>query len=101
MPEDPPPCPSPDHPIPHPGRGVLGWGIFPRPHVLAGCSPSSPGEGEWGGREKRAGVMRVLGGGNLPVKLAPMAFRGEGKSRAGTFLLPAVPESRHIHLFGK
>src|SRR4029077_17397084 len=29
------------------------------------CSPSSPGEGGIGGREKRAGVMRVLGGGAL------------------------------------
>ncbi|HEV7504230.1 MAG TPA: hypothetical protein VGS07_04920, partial [Thermoanaerobaculia bacterium] len=49
-------APLPDHPLP--GRGVPGWSVLA---VL----PLLPVRGVARGREKRAGVMRVLGGGNL------------------------------------
>src|SRR5262249_23490237 len=61
------PCPAPAHPIRRPGRGVL---------LGRSClAPSSPGGGGWGGREKRAGVMRVLGGGICSKVSASRAIR--------------------------
>src|SRR5436305_12580671 len=57
------PSPPPRHPLP--GRGEPGWSD------LAGL-PLLPERGVGRGREKRAGVMRVLGGGPRRPKLAPM-----------------------------
>src|ERR1700681_2192946 len=63
------PSPAPSHP-PHRERGTrLKLSCFPSLGSLLsfrsflGCSPSSPGVGGGRGREKRVGVMRVLGGG--------------------------------------
>src|SRR5262249_40231566 len=58
------PCPSPDHPIPLPGRGVPAGAVW----LFSLFSRGGGG----GGREKRVGVMRVLGGGRAPAGRAAL-----------------------------
>ena len=76
-----PHSPSPSLPSSPPPAGREGSRKPNKGGIVLGCSPSSPG-GRGGGWEKRAGVMRVLGGGApRHVKFAPRGLGGEGLGR--------------------
>src|SRR4029079_7071765 len=78
-PQVPLPCPSPDLPIPLPGRGVLAGAFLlfvPAVLVVPSCfSPSSPGEGGWEGTGEEGRGDEGLGWGSCEAKVAPMGQR--------------------------